>query len=42
MVAELNYDIMKTIESIKAHLQIFRDDNLNERKEHQVINEALL
>ena len=33
---------MKTIQSLQADLQRFRDDILNERKEHQVINEALL
>ena len=33
---------MKTIQSIQAVLQSFRDDNLNEKNEHQEINEALL
>ena len=42
LVVELNYDIMKTIETLQEDLQSFRDDNLNERKEHQAINEALL
>ena len=42
LVVELNYDIMKTIQSLQAYLQSFRDDNMNERKEHQAINEALL
>ena len=42
LVVELNSDIMKTIQSIQADLQSFRDDNLNERKEQQEINEALL
>ena len=32
LVLELNYDIMKTIQSIQEDLQSFRDDNLNERK----------
>ena len=42
LVVELNSDIMKTIQSIQADLHSFRDDNLNERREHQAINEALL
>ena len=42
MVVELNFDIMKTIQSLEANLQSFRDDNMNERKEQQAINEALL
>ena len=42
MVVELNFDIMKTIQSLQANLQSFRDDNMNERKEQQAINEALL
>ena len=42
MVVELNSDIMKTIQSLQADLQSFKDDNLNERKEQQAINEALL
>ena len=33
LVVELNSDIMKTIQSLHAELQSFRDDNLNERKE---------
>ena len=40
-MVELNSDIMKTIQSLQANLQSFRDDNLNERKEQQAINEAL-
>ena len=28
--------------SLQAELKSFREDNLNERKEHQAINEALL
>ena len=39
LVVELNSNIMKTIQSHQAQ---FWDDNLNERKEHQAINEALL
>ena len=42
LVVELNSDILKTIHSLQAELQSFREDSLNERKEHQVINEALL
>ena len=42
LVVELNFDIMKTIQSLQEDLQSFIDDNLNERKEHQEINEALL
>ena len=42
LVVELNYDIMKTIQSLQADLQSLKDDNLNERKEQQEINEALL
>ena len=42
VVVELNSDIMKTIQSLQVDLQSFRDDNLNERKQHQEINEALL
>ena len=42
LVVELNSDILKTIHSLQAKLQSFREDSLNERKEHQVINEALL
>ena len=42
LVVELNSDIMKTIHSLHAELQSFRDDSLNERKEQQAINKALL
>ena len=42
LVVELISNIMKTIQSIQADLQSFIDDNLNERKEHPEINEALL
>ena len=42
LVVELNYDILKTIQSLQADLPSFKDDNLNERKKHQEINEALL
>ena len=33
LVVELNYDLMKTIQSLQAKLQSFKDDNLNEIKE---------
>ena len=42
LVVELNSDIMKTIQTLQTNLQSFGDDNLNERKEQQAINEALL
>ena len=42
LVVELNSDILKTIQSLQANLQRFKDDNMNERKEQQAINEALL
>ena len=42
LVVKLNSNIMKTIQSLQADLQSFRDDNLNERKEQQEINEAFL
>ena len=42
MVVELNYDILKTIQSLLAELQSFKDNNMNERKEQQAINEALM
>ena len=42
MVVELNFDILKTIQSFQANLHSLIDDNLNERKEQQAINEALL
>ena len=42
VVVELNSNILKTIQIIQAYLQSFKDDNMNERKEHQGISEALL
>ena len=39
---ELNSDILKTIHSLQAELWSLREDSLNERKEQQDINEALL
>ena len=32
LVIELNYDILKTIQSIQEDLQSFKDDNMNDRK----------
>ena len=31
LVVELNYDILKTIQSVQADLQSFKDDNMHER-----------
>ena len=42
LVVELNYDMMKTIQSLEAYLQSFKYDNVNERKKSKAINEALL
>ena len=42
LVVELNYGILKSIQILQVDLQSFRYDNLNEIKEHQVANEALL
>ena len=42
LVVELNSNILKTIHNIQAELQSFREDSLNERKEQQAINEALM
>ena len=42
LMVELNSDMMKTIQSLQVDLQIFKDDNPNERKEQLVINEGLL
>ena len=42
LVVELNSDILKTIHSLQVELQSFRGDILNETKEQQAINEALL
>ena len=41
-MVELNSNILKTIHSLQAELQSFREDSLNERKEHKAINEELL
>ena len=42
LVVELNYDLMKTIQSLQEELQIFKDGNMNERKYNQANNEYLL
>ena len=42
LVVELNSNVLKTLHSLQAELKSFIEDNLNERKEQQVINEALL
>ena len=41
-MVELNFDLMKTIQSMQEYLQSFKDENMNEIKEKQSINEALL
>ena len=33
LVVELNFDIIKTIQSLQEYLESFRDDNMNEIKE---------
>ena len=42
LVVDLNSDELKTLHSLQAELKSFREDGLNERKEQQDINEALL
>ena len=42
LVVELNFVILKIIQSLQEDLQSFKDDNMNEIKEHQSINESLL
>ena len=42
LVVELNSNIFKTIHNLQAELRSLREDSLNERKEKQAINEALL
>ena len=42
LVVEVNSDVLKNLHSLQAELKSFREDSLNERKEQQVINEALL
>ena len=40
LVVELTYDVLKNLHSLQAKPKSFREDSLNERKEHQAINEA--
>ena len=42
LMVELNFNLMKTIQSLQVYLHISKDDNMNERIEHNAINEALL
>ena len=42
LVVKLNSDILNTIHSLQAELQSLREDSMNERKEQQAINKALL
>ena len=42
LVLELNSDILKTIHSIQEELWSLKEDSMNERKEQEAINEALL
>ena len=42
LVVELNFAMLKTLHSIQVDMKSFREDSLNERKEQQAINEALL
>ena len=42
LVVHLNFDVLKNLHSIQAKMKSFTEGNLNERKEHQAINEALL
>ena len=42
LVVELSSDVLKNLHSLQAELKSFREDSLNERKEQQAINEALL
>ena len=41
-MVELNSDLMKTIHILQEDLYSFKDDNMNERREHKSINEDLL
>ena len=42
LVVELNFAMLKTLHSLQVDMKSFREDSLNERKEQQAINEALL
>ena len=39
-MVELNFDILKTMQSIQEDLHSLKDDNMHEIKEQQTINEA--
>ena len=42
LVVKINFDVLKTLHSLQVELKFFREDSLNERKDQQAINEALL
>ena len=42
LVVELNSDVLKNLHSLQGEMKSFKEDSLNERKEHQAINEASL
>ena len=42
LVVEIKSDVLKTLHSLQVELKSFREDSLNEIKEQQAINEALL
>ena len=42
LVVELSSDVLKTLYSLQVELKSSREKSLNERKEQQAINEALL
>ena len=42
LVVELNSDVLKTLHDLQSEMKSFKEDSLNERKEHRAINEALL
>ena len=41
LVVELNSDVLKYLHDLQAEMKSFKEDSLNERKEHRAINEAL-
>ena len=42
LVVELNSDVLITLHNLQDEVKSFREDSLNERKEHQAINETLV
>ena len=42
LVVDRNSDVLKTLHNLQDELKSFKEDSLNERKEQQDINEALL